>query len=80
VKRFKNLFIGEPGDVPVLFQKQLGPVKLLYVLLILLKNRLVCTEKFLARMAIENALNVVKMVTLNIRYTRHRIERIIKPV
>jgi anaerobic magnesium-protoporphyrin IX monomethyl ester cyclase len=75
VKRFV-----EPGDVPVLFQKQLGPVKLSYILLILLKNKLVCTEKFLARMAIENALSVVKVIALNIRYTRHRIERLINPV
>jgi radical SAM superfamily enzyme YgiQ (UPF0313 family) len=80
VKRFKSLLIGEPGDVPVLFQKQLGSIKLSYVLMILLKNKLVCTEKFLFRMAIENVLSVVKMVKLNIRFTRHRIERLIDPV
>ncbi len=80
VKRFANLLIGEPGDVPVVFQKQLGPVTLSYVLMVLLKNRLVCTEKFLFRMAIENIVNVVKLVKLNLRYTRHRIERLINPV
>jgi len=80
VKRFKNLLIGEPGDVSVFFQKQLGPVKLSFVLMVLLKNKLVCTEKFLARMAIENALGIVKLIALNIRYTRHRIERMFNPV
>jgi anaerobic magnesium-protoporphyrin IX monomethyl ester cyclase len=80
VKCLSNLLIGEPGDIPVLFQNQLGPITLLYILIVLLKNRLVCTEKYLFRMAIENVLSIVKMITLNIHYTRHRIERIIRPV
>jgi radical SAM superfamily enzyme YgiQ (UPF0313 family) len=80
VKRFQNLLIGEPGDVPVLYQKQLGSLKLMYILIVLLKNKLVCTEKFLARMAIENALSAAKLITLHFRYMRHRIERLIHPV
>jgi radical SAM superfamily enzyme YgiQ (UPF0313 family) len=74
-KSIRNLFLFEPGDIPILFQKQLGPLRLLAVLLVLLWKRLICTEKFLLRMTIENAAGILKTMKMQGRYTFHRIRR-----
>jgi len=76
-RRLANLLVFEPGDIPVLFQRQLGPFRLLAVLGLLLCKRLVCTESFLARMLLENACGIVRQVRLHCIYTRHRIERML---
>lgn len=73
----KNLLILEPGDIPVLYQKQLGPFRLFAVLFILLFKRLVCTERFLLRMSFENSVGFVKFVKLQFRYTLHRVSRLL---
>ncbi|KMQ49805.1 Radical SAM domain protein [Chitinispirillum alkaliphilum] len=75
-KSFKNLMIMEPGDIPVLYQKQLGPLKLSAILLILIFRRLVCTEKFLLRMALLNLIGFFKFLQLQFRYTSHRLSRL----
>jgi len=76
-KSIKNLLLFEPGDIPLLFQKQLGPVKLSIVLVTLIWKRLVCTEQFIYNMAIENTAGFLKIVRLQLLYTSHRISRMI---
>ena len=75
-KKPVNLLLFEPGDVPLLFQKQLGPFRLLAVLLILLSRRLICTERFLLKMVVENLFGIVWSLRLQFIYTRHRFERL----
>ena len=75
-KRFANLLVFEPGDVPLLFQKQLGPIRLFTVLIVLLSRRLVCTERFLVRMLIENGKGIGRYLRLQMIYLSHRLERL----
>ena len=75
-KFLRNLLLFEPGDIPILFQKQLGPLRLLAVLLLLLTKRLICTEKFLLRMIIENITGIFRTMKMQGRYTWHRIRRV----
>jgi radical SAM superfamily enzyme YgiQ (UPF0313 family) len=75
-KYLRNLLLFEPGDIPILFQKQLGPFRLLVVLLVLLSKRLICTEKFLLRMIIENMTGIFRTMKMQGRYTLHRIRRV----
>lgn len=80
-KRPANLLVFEPGDIPLLFQKQLGPLKLFTILLILLSRRLICTESFLFRMMIENGKNTGRFIKMQFTYSRHRLGRwIAKPL
>jgi len=76
-RSLKNLCVLEPGDVPIVFQKQLGPLRLMVILGILFIKRLVCTETFLLRMIIENVKGVVRQTKQNATYTRHRWERLV---
>jgi anaerobic magnesium-protoporphyrin IX monomethyl ester cyclase len=79
-KSWKNLFVLEPSDVPVLFQKQLGPHHLALVLGCLFWKRLICTERFLLRMTGENILGVLRFFTRQATYTGHRFRRIVEAI
>jgi anaerobic magnesium-protoporphyrin IX monomethyl ester cyclase len=75
-KKIQNLLLVEPSDVPLLFQKQLGPFRLSAILVILFGKRLMCTEKFLLRMVIENIIGTGGSLKLAGFYFIHKIERI----
>lgn len=75
-RNIKNLLLVEPSDIPLLFQKQLGPFKLLAVLGILFGKKLMCTERFLLRMVFENIAGIVVSFKLRITFIRHKIERV----
>lgn len=70
-----NFLIFEPGDIPVLFQKQLGPVRLMLILLILFSKRLICTERFLLKMTLENLTGILRALRLGLRHAGYCIER-----
>jgi anaerobic magnesium-protoporphyrin IX monomethyl ester cyclase len=71
----KNWWAFEPGDIPVLFQKQLGPFKLFAILALLFWKKLIGTPAFLKRMSIENALGAVRHLNMQFTYSRHKVER-----
>jgi anaerobic magnesium-protoporphyrin IX monomethyl ester cyclase len=73
---WRNLLVFEPGDVPILFQKQLGPFRLLVLLLTLLSKRLICTEHFLMAMVLENMRGIIRRLVLQARFTGHRVRRV----
>jgi radical SAM superfamily enzyme YgiQ (UPF0313 family) len=78
---WRNLLLFEPGDVPILFQPQLGPVRLFIILLFLFRKRLVCTERFLLKMSGVNIRGIARAAMMRIRFTRHRVGRFVrKPV
>jgi anaerobic magnesium-protoporphyrin IX monomethyl ester cyclase len=77
-RTIKNLLVLEPSDIPILFQKQLGPFKLFVILALLFHKKLICTEKFLLRMVFENALGILFSINLRIKYSIHKIERIMR--
>ena len=74
-RKFGNYLVFEPGDVPVLFQKNLGSLKLMIILFILFRKKLLCTKRFLFRMLLENISQIIGNVRLTCNYTRQRMER-----
>jgi hypothetical protein len=74
-KKLSTLFVLEPSDTPLLFQKQLGPLKLSLVLIIFFWKRLICTKTFLLRMVFENIIGIVKSMKMRVVYTSHRMKR-----
>ncbi|MBN1575200.1 MAG: cobalamin-dependent protein [Chitinispirillaceae bacterium] len=74
-RKASNLLVGEPSDIPLLFQKQLGPVKLMTVLAILFAKKFIGTEKFLARMMFENIGSVLISMKLAVKHSIHKAER-----
>ncbi len=71
----KNLMIFEPGDLPILFQKGLGPGHMFLLIINLFFKRLIGTEMFLLKMTFENLSSLVGHGTLHLRYTWHRTLR-----
>ncbi len=76
-RKIGNLLLLEPGNIPILFQKQLGALKLMAILLILFCKRLICTERFLWRMFFDNLKSLKDTIRIEIKHTKHKIERII---
>jgi len=74
-RKFGNYLVFEPGDVPVLFQKNLGSLKLMIILFILFRKKLLCTKRFLFRMLLENIVQIIENVKMTCNYTRQRMER-----
>jgi radical SAM superfamily enzyme YgiQ (UPF0313 family) len=75
-KSLRNLLLFEPNDIPILFQKDLGPVRLFILIVYLLKRKLICTESFLWRMMIENVRGLLKLAGMQLTYTSHRMNRL----
>ncbi len=74
----KNLMIFEPGDMPILFQKGLGPGHMLLLIINLFFKRLIGTEMFLLKMSFENTGRFLKHLYLHLQYTWHRTSRFLQ--
>jgi anaerobic magnesium-protoporphyrin IX monomethyl ester cyclase len=71
----KNLLIFEPGDMPILFQKGLGPGHMLLLIINLFFKKLIGTEMFLLKMTFENTGRFITHLYLHLQYTWHRTSR-----
>jgi anaerobic magnesium-protoporphyrin IX monomethyl ester cyclase len=74
---WRNLWVLEPGDIPILFQKGLGPRTMALLIGILLFKKLICTEGFIFKMVLENGAGLAKMMYLQACYTYHRTTRLL---
>jgi anaerobic magnesium-protoporphyrin IX monomethyl ester cyclase len=74
-RNLKNLLIFEPADIPILFQKQLGPFNLFAILALLFLKKFIGTPMYLRRMVRENALGAIRLIKLQFTYTKHKVER-----
>lgn len=75
-RNIRNLLLVEPGDIPLLFQKHLGPYKLLEILVMLIGKRHVYTERFLLRMILENSMGIAAAFQKNLLFLMYRLERV----
>jgi radical SAM superfamily enzyme YgiQ (UPF0313 family) len=75
IKSFKNFMILEPGNIPVLFQKDLDAHHLLSIILKLFLKKSFCTPKFLLDMFLANLLSLINLIFKQCKYTCHVISR-----
>jgi anaerobic magnesium-protoporphyrin IX monomethyl ester cyclase len=75
VKSFKNLLVLEPGDIPVLFQKELDAHHLFIIIIRLFFKKSLCTPQFLFDMFIANVLSFFLFLYKQCKYTCHVINR-----
>jgi radical SAM superfamily enzyme YgiQ (UPF0313 family) len=72
----KKLLVGEPSDVPILFQKKLNAHHMFFIICFLLLKGLYCTKAFLIAMAFSNVGIFIKSLYIRYCYTVHRSRRI----
>jgi radical SAM superfamily enzyme YgiQ (UPF0313 family) len=76
-RTLSNILIGELGNVPVLFQKNLSVLAMTGIIIKLLSKRCFCTPEFLFVMAIQNLNNFGKMIKKQCKYSFYRLRRVI---
>lgn len=75
IRSLKNLMVLEPGDIPVLFQKELDAHHLLKIIIKLFFKKTLCTPKFLLDMFIANTFSLFHFIYKQCKYTCHVISR-----
>lgn len=71
----KNIMTGEGGDIPIVYQKDLGWFHFFKILIKLLARRAVCTPEFLLFMVRTNFISLFSILIKQCIFTWHRCRR-----